>query len=128
MGTGRSCFLWPSNVASSSEGGRVLLYVSELYNHRVQCVTSTGDHIRFIGSSGTGERQLSRPNILHIHISHLYVSDDRGVVVFNLSGEFVTRFATELCKVGIYPIEGLTVSSDGFVYVYHCPQNRIYLY
>ena len=129
LGTDRSCFLWPSNIASSSEGGRILLYVSELYNHRVQCVTSTGDHVRFIGGSGTaGERQLSRPNILHVHHSHLYVSDDRGVAVFNLSGEFVTRFATKLCKVGIYPIEGLTVSSDGFVYVYYCPQNRIYLY
>ena len=128
VGTDRCCFLWPSNVASCSEDGNVLLYVSELHNHRVQCVTTTGDHVRFIGSPGIRESQLSRPNILHIHRSSLFVSDDRGVVVFTLSGEFVTRFATELCKVGNYPIEGLAVSSDGFVYVYHCPQNRIFLY
>ena len=128
MGTGRCCFLWPSNIASSCEDETVRLYVSELHNHRIQCLTSAGDHIRFLGSQGSGDCQLSRPNILHIHRSHLFVSDDRGVVVFTLSGEFITRFATELCKVDKYPIEGLTVSSDGLVYVYHCPQNRIFLY
>ena len=130
MGTDSGCFLWPSNVASTStKDGKVLLYVSELHNHRVQCVTAAGVHVRFIGScSGTGESRLRRPNILHTHSSYLFISDDRGVIVFTTSGEFVTRFATELCKVGDYPIEGLTVSSDGFVYVYHCPQNRIFLY
>ena len=128
MGTDSGCFLWPSNVASTStKDGKVLLYVSEVYNHRVQCVTAAGVHVRFIGS-WTGESRLRRPNILHTHSSYLFVSDDRGVIVFTTSGEFVTRFATELYKVGDYPIEGLTVSSDGFVYVYHCPQNRIFLY
>ena len=130
MGTDSGCFLWPSNVTSTStKDGKVLLYVSELHNHRIQCVTAAGVHVRFIGScSGTGESRLKRPNILHTHSSYLFISDDRGVIVFTTSGEFVTRFATELCKVGDYPIEGLTVSSDGFVYVYHCPQNRIFLY
>ena len=129
MGTGKGCFLWPSNITSvQSEDGTVQLYVSELHNHRVQCVTTRGKHIRFIGGQGGTDSQLSRPNILHVHRSQLYVSDDRGVVVFTLEGEFVTRFAMDLCKVGDYPIEGLTVSSDGYVYVYHCPQSKIFIY
>ena len=129
MGTEKGCFLWPSNIASAvAEDGCVQLYVSELHNHRIQCVLSTGKHVQFIGCPGNGEAQLSRPNILHVHRSLLFVSDDRGVIVFTLDGGFVTRFATDLCKVGKYPIEGLTVNSEGFVYVYHCPDNKIFIY
>ena len=128
LGTDCGSFLWPSNIAITSVDGDVLVYVTELHNHRIQCLTTRGSHVRFIGRFGNRESELSRPNILHIHHSHLFVSDDRGVVVFTLSGQFVTRFATKLTRVGHYPIEGLTVSSDGFVYVYDCPHNRIVLY
>lgn len=125
LGTCSGEFLWPSNVAVASDGK---VYVTELHNHRIQCLTSRGDHIRFIGGQGNGERELSRPNILHIHDAYLFVSDDRGVVVFSPSGQFITRFATELARCERYPIEGLTVSSDGFVYVYDRQNNRVILY
>ena len=125
VGMDRGEFNWPSNVAITSDGN---VYVTELNNHRIQCLSRSGDHVRFIGRPGYGETELGRPNILHIHDSHIFVSDDRGVVVFTLSGQFVTRFANELSKVGDYPIEGLTVSSDGFVYVYGCSRNEIFIY
>ena len=43
-------------------------------------------------------------------------------------GQFIARFATKLVERERYPIEGLTVGSDGFVYVYDPLHNRIILY
>lgn len=128
-GTEPSALLGPTNVVSVCEGGKVILYVSEIYNHRVQCLSSSGEHIRFIGGPGDGESQLSRPNILHIHHSHIYITDDRGVAVFTLDGQFVARFATELGKAaGGSAIEGLTVTKNGLVYIYHYGQSKIFIY
>lgn len=122
LGTGCSELNWPSNVAIDSDGN---IYVTDLNNHRIQCFTSSGEHIRFIGSGpGKPPCNISRPNIMHIHGPYIFVSDDRGVVVFTSNGKYVTRFATD-CG---HPIEGLTVCSDGFVYVYDCSRNTIVVY
>ena len=50
LGTGCGKFLWPSNivVTSDDDDWSELVYVSELHNHRIQCLTSRGDHVRFI--------------------------------------------------------------------------------
>ena len=59
-------FNWPSNVAIASDGN---VYVTKVNN---QCLTSGGDHIRFLGRLGNGTCELSRPNVMHILGSHLF--------------------------------------------------------
>ena len=119
-------FNWPDNVAFDSNSGHI--FVTELRNNRIQCLTTSGSHIKFIGSCGSGPEKLIEPNILLIHDNHIYVSDNKGVSIFTLHGDFVKYFATMCCAVGEKAINGLAVDKEGFVYVSDDPRNRVVIF
>ena len=96
--------------------GRV--YVSDLDNHRVQVLTSEGEHIQTIGS----DTKLRSPTGLCVDECYLYVVsyDNRYVVVYNKEGQYVSNFG----ELPNYPF-GIAMDSDGFVFVCCYNSNKI---
>ena len=83
-------FIWPDNVAVDLNG---LLYVTDLENHRIQCLTDRGIPTLCIGNKGTGPGKFFEPNILKVVGNYIYVTDHVKVSVFTTSGQFITHFA-----------------------------------
>ena len=116
-------FNWPDNIAFEESTGHI--FVTELKNNRIQCLTLNGEYIKFIGSE-PGE--LIKPNILHLADSHIYVTDNKGVSVFDFSGKFIFRFATNCSAIRKKSIDGFTIDKDGYRYVSDEARNRVVIF
>lgn len=102
--------------------------MTELNNNRIQCLTESGGHIKFIGCHGSGPGGLIKPNILHIANDHMYVTDNKGISVYTLLGDFVTRFATMCSAIRKKSINGFTIDEEGYRYVSDDARNRMVVF
>ncbi len=90
------------------------IYVVEYLNNRVQVLTSQGDHIRFIGTTSSGNHCLKNPISLAMYNGYIYVNTGKNCIsVYTQSGTFVTSFGE---GDGIHP-ECIDIDSNGFIYV-----------
>jgi sugar lactone lactonase YvrE len=84
---------WGPRDAVVDEDGNV--YVADTGNKRIRVYDADGNHIRDIGSGGTGTGQLNEPAGLAIHPDgRLYIADtwNRRVSVFMLNGTHLFSF------------------------------------
>ena len=123
-GTDPGQFNWPDNIDFDAIG---YLYVTDLRNHRVQCLSADGAPIWCIGQEGSRPGDFRRPNILKVFDSRIFVTDYNGVSVFTTGGQFILRFATMCCAVD-HNLDGLAIDDDGFVYVSDCSHDRIVVF
>jgi DNA-binding beta-propeller fold protein YncE len=73
LGSAEGAFNNPNGVALSMLGA---LYVSDMWNHRIQKFTKNGDYIMSWGSQGTGDGQFELPGGLAVNlVGNVYVAD-----------------------------------------------------
>ena len=101
-------------IATDTQGR---VYVSDSGNHRVQVLTSEGEHIQTIGP----DTKLRSPTGLCVDECYLYIVDydKRYVVVYNNKGQYVSNFG----ELPHFPI-GIAMDRDGFLFVC-CGSNKI---
>ena len=116
-------FNCPDNIAFDETSRQI--FITELKNNRIQCLNLNGEHIRFIGSE-PGE--LIKPNILHLADNHIYVTDNKGVSIFDLSGNFIFCFAKKCSAIRKKCINGFTIDEDGYRYVSDEARNRVVIF
>ena len=111
-GTGDGQLNGPTSIAVDREG---MLYVSDWGNHRVQVFTGDGHFVRLFGKKGSGQGELNAPYCVCVDADYVYVAENSNhrVSVFTRHGHFVTSFG----KGHIIDPVGVSVDSDGFVYV-----------
>ena len=100
------------------------MYVVEYRKMRVKVMDSSGKFMRVLGE----DRRLACPLALHIVDKYVYVSDYVGdcIVVYDTSGEFVTKFGKHGHKEGeFYGPYCITSCADGFIYVCDCSNCRV---
>ena len=122
-GTGKGEFDAPLDVKFDTAGN---MYVTEFGNERVQVMDISGHSIRSFGQEGEGK--LGRPSALHIADKFVYVSDYSGdcILVYETSGQFVTKFGRPGCKEGeLYSPYCITSCTDGFIHVCDYYNNRV---
>jgi DNA-binding beta-propeller fold protein YncE len=110
-GSGKGQFDFPSDVTFDSNG---CIYIADNGNSRIQVFASNDRHTLTI--SGQKESSIKfDPVRLLIHKDHIYITDyfNHYVIVMSLTGETVTKFGGEF----LHEPEGITVDSNGFVYV-----------
>ena len=108
-GTGRGQFNSPLDVTFDSTGN---IYVTDQGNHRIQVFSPHSErHIHTIkGDAGF------QPVSLFTHGNHIYVTDNdhhEVRVIDTESREFITKFGNGY----LHEPEGITIDSDGFVYI-----------
>ena len=122
---------WPYDVVRDVNGE---LYVADCDNHRIQVFRENGNSLKCtIGGQGSGLGKLKRPMGVCIGADgrHIFVTefDNHRVSVFEKDGRFVQSLGKygmgkgELC----YPA-GITMDSDGYVYVCDQGNNRIQVF
>ena len=122
---------WPYDVVKDVSGE---LYVADCDNHRIQVFGQNGDSLeRTIGGPIAGQRKLKRPMGVSIGADgrHIFVTEfeNHRVSIFEKDGTFVRALGKygmgtgELC----YPA-GITMDSDGYVYVCDQGNNRIQVF
>ena len=110
-GSGKGQFNFPADVDFDSSGN---IYVTDLRNHRIQVFASHAERHIYIRTI-MGD-QVFKPVSIHMHGSHMYVTDEGNheVRVMNIkSGELVAKFG----RGYLFHPEGITIDKDGFVYV-----------
>ena len=119
---GRDEFEAPYDVKFDTDGN---MYIVEFGNGRVQVLDRNGHFIRVFGEEG--KRKLCGPSALHIVDKHVYVSDytDHCIVVYEISGQFVTSFGGRGQKE--YP-RCITSCADGFIHVCDQYNNRVQIF
>ena len=110
-GSGKGQFDFPSDVTFDSNG---YIYIADNGNGRIQVFAPNERHTLTI--SGQKESSIKfDPVRLLIHKEHIYITDyfNHYIIVMSLTGETVTKFGGEF----LHEPEGITVDSNGFVYV-----------
>ena len=139
-GSGQGEFDTPWHLACDSKGN---VYVADSDNHRIQVFTKEGEFLRMFGKYGKDKGELDCPyGIATDHCGRVYVSEHRNhrVSIFTLLGQFITSFAFEEKGANIsfemavenpgsfnFP-HGLTVDTNGVVYVCSYNNNSVQLY
>ena len=111
-GTGEGEFDKPYDIDFDAKGNA---YVVDSGNNRVQVLNENGQFQREFG-----REKLNNPRGIHIAGDYVYVSLSSKVVVFRISGDFVTTIGENFGRVN-----GITTDSNGRLYVckydqYHC--------
>jgi RHS repeat-associated protein len=103
----------PSGVAVNTSTGNI--YVASTNANRVEEFNSSGKFVAWIGTPGSGNGQLSRPEALAIDSSgNLYVGDSGNsrIAVFNKEGVWSKNLTTQLSSA----IGGIAVTPNGDIY------------
>ena len=108
QGTGHGEFREPEDIAVDSEG---MLYVSDHCNNRIQVFTGDGQFVDSIGKQG----MLQKPEGVCVDANFVYAVelDSKRVCVFTKDDQFKASF----CESQISEAHGVSVDSDGFVYL-----------
>lgn len=124
-------FNQPWGIAIGTDGS---VFVSDLWNHRIQKFTPDGKFIRGWGIFGQGETPESFWGPRDVEVSpngEVFVSDtgNKRIVVFNEEGEFITQFGSPGIDKGQFdePV-GVTVDANGDVYVADTWNQRIQVF
>ena len=125
-GSGRGEFDAPVDVKFDNFGN---MYIADYYNKRVQVMNDVGYVVQILDGQGGGV--LGRPSALHIVNKYVYVSDSSGhrIVVYDISGQFVTSFGRRGPKMGeLNDPHCITSCADGYIYVCDHWNNRIQIF
>ena len=125
-GTGKGEFVEPVDVKFDTSWN---MYVAEWGNKRVQVMDIDGNFIRSFGQEGGGK--LSRPSAIHIADKCVYVSDfsSHCVVVYETSGQFVTKFGRYGREEGeLSRPHCITSCTDGFIHVCDQFNDRVQIF
>lgn len=127
-GNSNGNFNEPWGVAVSPDG---YVYVTDVWNHRVEKFTSTGAFVKTWGFFGQGEAPDSfyGPRGLAVDAEgRVYVADtgNKRIVVFDADGNFITQFGGGGYDPGKFdePV-GVTVDRNGTVYVVDTWNQRV---
>ena len=108
------------------------MYVTDMSNNCVHCMTMSGHHLISFGSEGDGPGYLAGPEGIHYDKKgFLYVTEYKNhrVSIFKLNGDFVYKFGilgngdNELK----FPM-GIITDEDGFVYVCELFNDRVQIF
>ena len=121
-------FKFPCDVSLDSEGH---LYVAEFENHCVTKLTTAGQYITKLCSSGSAPGQLYCPSSLTVKDNLVYVCewDNHHVSIFDTEGTFLHCFGTKGSDEGeIHFPGGITIDTFGNLYVCDTGNKRIVVF
>ncbi len=116
-------FSYPQGVAFDSDGN---MYVASQYH--IQVFTPEGQHLREIGTNGSGRGQLQCAEGITIDRDRVYMTDlaNHRVSVFTTTGQFLHSFGSEETQPGqIKRPSGIRIDGKGFNLVADCDNCRI---
>jgi YD repeat-containing protein len=127
LGSGEGQFAAPWGVAVNQKTGNA--YVSAYATNRVEEFSSTGKFIAWVGSSGSGPGQMTKPEAIAVDSSgNIWVGDsgNERIDEFNEKGEFVRSFGTKGSSEGQFAgaIDGITFNSS-HIWVSDTNDNRV---
>ena len=127
-GENKGEFSFPCAIACDSIGN---VYVADSANNRIQVFTPTGKFLKMFGSHGEGDGELNWPHGIALDVQDkVYVSEGNNhrISVFTSEGQFVTSFGSKGGRPGEKDPYGLTVDSNGVVYVCDLSNRRLQLF
>ncbi len=105
------------------------IYVSDLFNHRIQKFDSEGNFLDTWGGPGTGDGEFNGPYAIAFGPSgNIYITDlyNHRIQKFDASGNFITKWGSEGGGDGqFYLPYGIAVDSSEIVYVADSKNHRI---
>ena len=132
---------YPSDVTIDRQGQ--VVYVADTYNHRIQKFTPEGKFLSQFGTYGSDPGQLSYPSGIVIDNNNLvYVTEsyslygtfrprsiNHRISIFTSDGHFINFFGREGSAVDCFngPL-GMTIDSEGYLYVCDSWNNRVVVY
>lgn len=127
VGNGEGQFEAPWGVAVNQKTGNV--YVTASATSRIEEFSASGKFIAWVGSSGTGTGQMSKPEAIAIDSSgNVWVGDagNERIDEFNEKGEFVRSFGAKGSGEGQFAgaIDGITLNAS-HVWVSDTNNNRV---
>ena len=121
-GSGDKCFNWPSDLCFASDG---LLYITDFDNSRICVYDKDGVFIRKFTTT-------FRPKCIDAtNCGHLIVSSWRSdkVMIYTTGGDLVHAFGERGSKLGQFVgPDGVSVDSDGLIYIADCNNHPIQLF
>jgi len=119
----------PTDVTTDSNG-RII--VADNTDDRIEIFDSSGNHLTFVGSSGSGDGQFSNPVSVDVDSNdRIIVADaaNRDVQIFDSSGNFLTTFGTAGTGDGQFTSpSGLTVDSNDRIIVADLVNNNVQVF
>lgn len=124
IGIGDGQFNRPDGVAVDSVGN---VYVTDLWNHRVQKFSSDGAFLKKWGSYGTDDGQFKYPvDITVDSAGNVFVTDSNQIQKFTADGTFLKRWGSLGIHNGQFnQTQGVAVDSSGNLYVADNDNNRV---
>jgi tripartite motif-containing protein 2/3/tripartite motif-containing protein 71 len=130
QGSGNGQFNQPSDVAFDSTGKTV--YVTDMYNHRIQVFTAEGEYLRQFGRKGSGNGELSHPIGISVDNEDVvYVTElgNNRVSLFTNEDQFLKSFGTYGNEPGKFHVpRGIALDKEEKVYVADHFNNRIQIF
>lgn len=124
-GSGAGQFSNPTGIAVVGTH----VYVSDLFNNRVEMFSNEGGYIGQFGSAGTGNGQFNHPVGIAADASgNLYVSDKHNnrIEEFTASGAYIRTIASKGAgNSQIDEVEGVAIDSSGDLYMVDSENNRL---
>lgn len=118
-GVGPGQFVGPAGIAVDPAG---FVYVTDVYNHRVQKFTNDGALVAVWGEPGVGPSRFQGPYGIAVdHRGNVYVADtgNHRIQKFTSDGVFLTAWGTFFGEEGVeYPAPyDVAVDTEGNIYV-----------
>ena len=129
-GSGPGQFDSPKGIAIDN-GGNIL--VADFGNHRIQQFSSTGKHLRTVGTLGRGplEFEYQRGIAVHPHTGKVYVADsgNHRIQVLNSDLTYSSSFGRKGCNNGEFDWPwDVSTDRQGNVYVADSDNHRIQVF
>lgn len=119
-------FYSPSAIAIDSEDN---IYITDIFNHRIQKFDRNGVFITKWGSFGVGDGQFDRPDAIAMDSSgNIFVSDYKNnrIQKFTNIGTFLAKWGSFGSSDGqFFGPRGITIDATGDVYVADAVNDRI---
>ena len=123
-------FSCPTGVAIHTRGN---ILVVDFSNHRIQQFSSTGKHLRTVGTRGSGPLQFQYPSgiTVHPHTGKVYVADyaNNRIQVLNSDLTYSSSFGRKGSNNGEFdsPYD-ISTDREGYVYVADRENHRIQVF